>query len=84
MHTESETKILNEKLNLLIDRVKESDYQASQASASALAMGVELQVLYGKLSKMKIVLQDLQGKVMAEKSKADVAEASLVALANKN
>ena len=29
MHTESEAKRLNEKLNLLIDRVKESDYQAS-------------------------------------------------------
>ena len=83
-HTEFEAKILNEKLNVLIDRVKESNYQASQASASALAMGVELQVLYGKLSEMKIVLQDLQGKVMAEKSRADVAEAGLAALANEN
>lgn len=79
-HTESEAK----RLNLLIDRVKESDYQASQASASSLAMGVELQVLYGKLSEMKIVLQDLQGKVMAEKSRADVAEAGLAALAKEN
>ena len=42
MHIESEAKRLNEKLNLLIDHVKESDYQASQASASALAMAVEL------------------------------------------
>lgn len=83
-HTESEAKRLSEKFNLLIDCVKESDYQASQASASALAMGVELQVLYGKLSEMKIVLQDLQGKVMAEKSRADVAEAGLAALAKKN
>ena len=47
-------------------------------------MGVELEVLYGKLSEMKIVLQDLQGKVMAEKSRADVAEAGLAALSNKN
>ena len=47
-------------------------------------MGVELQVLYGKLFEMKIVLQDLQGKVMAEKSRVDVVEAGLAALANKN
>ena len=47
-------------------------------------MGVELQVLYGKLFEMKIVLQDLQGKVMAKKIRADVAEASLAALANEN
>ena len=47
-------------------------------------MWVELQVLYGKLSEMKIVLQDLQGKVMAEKRKADVVEAGLAALSNEN
>lgn len=82
--TDSEAKRLSEKLNLLEDCVKESECQASQASASALEMEVELQVLYGKLSETKVVLQDLQGKVMAEKSRADIAEAGLVALAKKN
>lgn len=81
--TDSEAKRLSEK-NLLIACVKESDYQASQASISALAMGLELQVLYGKLSEMKIVLQDLQGKFMAEKSRADIAEAGSVALDKEN
>lgn len=81
--TDSEAKRLSEK-NLLIACVKESDYQASQASISALAMGLELQVLHGKLSEMKIVLQDLEGKFMAEKSRADIAEAGSVALAKEN
>ena len=47
-------------------------------------MEVELQVLYGKLSEMKIILQDIQGKVMAKKSRADVAEVGLASLANEN
>lgn len=82
--TDSEAKRLSEKLNLLVACVKESDYQASQASVSSLAVGVELQVLYGKLSEMKTVLQDLQGKLVAEKSRADTAEAGSVALAKQN
>lgn len=82
--TDSEAKRLSEKLNLLVSCVKESDYQASQASVSSLAVGVELQVLYGKLSEMKTVLQDLQGKLVAEKSRADTAEAGSVALAKQN
>lgn len=82
--TDSEAKRLSEKLNLLVACVKESDYQASQASVSSLAVGVELQVLYGKLSEMKTVLQDLQGKLVAEKSKADIAEAGSAALAKQN
>lgn len=83
-HTDSEAKRLSEKLNLLVACVKESDYQASQASVSSLAVGVELQVLYGKLSEMKTVLQDLQGKLVAEKGRADIAEAGSVALAKQN
>lgn len=82
--TDSEAKRLSEKLNLLVACVKESDYQASQASVSSLAVGVELQVLYGKLSEMKTVLQDLQGKLVAEKGRADIAEAGSVALAKQN
>lgn len=82
--TDSEAKRLSEKLNLLVACVKESDYQASQASVSSLEVGVELQVLYGKLSEMKTVLQDLQGKLVAEKSRADTAEAGSVALAKQN
>lgn len=82
--TDSEAKRLSEKLNLLVACVKESDYQASQASVSSLAVGVELQVLYGKLSEMKTVLQDLQGKRVAEKGRADIAEAGSVALAKQN
>lgn len=82
--TDSEAKRLSEKFNLLVACVKESDYQASQASVSSLAVGVELQVLYGKLSEMKTVLQDLQGKLVAEKSRADTAEAGSVALAKQN
>lgn len=82
--TDSEAKRLSEKLNLLVACVKESDYEASQASVSSLAVGVELQVLYGKLSEMKTVLQDLQGKLVAEKSRADTAEAGSVALAKQN
>lgn len=82
--TDSEAKRLSEKLNLLVACVKESDYQASQASVSSLAVGVELQVLYGKLSEMKTVLQDLQGKLVAEKGRADIAEAGSMALAKQN
>eukprot|EP01018_Ginkgo_biloba_P014912 Gb_35779 [translate_table: standard] len=83
-HADSEAKILTEKLNALVDLVKESDDRAAHASKSVVAQQVELQLVYAKLAKMEISLQDLQGKILVAECRAQNAEKECAALSKKN
>ncbi|KAH9314406.1 hypothetical protein KI387_023033 [Taxus chinensis] len=81
---DTEVRKLRKNLNLLVDCVKESEDQASQAYASEIAKELELQVLYAKLAEINIIVQNIQARFMVAETRAVGAEAEWSALTYTN
>lgn len=77
---DTEVKELKMKLSLLLDHVKESDEQASEAYVAEIEKEVELQVLRAKLAEMDILLQNLEARFMVAETRAHGAEVEQSAL----